>query len=130
MKKKEPKRHPVLLFSILRREEHSLDPGAEGTNELLLDASDGSNAATEGNFTLTWLLNIRMGLALQERLTVIAMVGGTALPENREISAMVCAMPAEGPSCGVLEIVFCPKRETLPWGWLLRGNGRECCGSS
>lgn len=28
----------------------------------------------------------------------MAIVGGTALPENKEISAIVCAIPADGPS--------------------------------
>ena len=33
-----------------------------------------------------------------DQLTVIAIVGGTALPENKEMRAIVCAMPADGPS--------------------------------
>jgi hypothetical protein len=65
-------------------------------------------------------------------LTVMAMVGGTAFPENREISAMVCATPAEGPSCGCLsEGVFALEiGKDVPWGLPLMDNERGCCGSS
>ena len=90
-----------LLFSILRRQEHCLDSCSEGPNELLLDTADGSNTTAERNFALDnvscarptkWKGSGRGGV------TVMAIVGGTVLPEKREIRAIACARPAEGPS--------------------------------
>lgn len=87
----------VLLLSILGREKHSLDSRSECSDKFLLDSSDGSNATPKGNFTLLCLNSIQQS---QESaiITVMAIVGGTAFPENKEISAMVCAIPADGPS--------------------------------
>lgn len=34
-------------------------------------------------------------------LTVMAIVGGTARPENNDIKAIVCARPELGPSLGI-----------------------------
>jgi hypothetical protein len=86
-----------LLFSVLGGKKHSLDSGSQSSDEFLLDSSDGSNATPKGNFAL-YCFNIVQQSPRSFTLTVMAIVGGTAFPENSEISAIVCAMPADGPS--------------------------------
>jgi hypothetical protein len=87
----------VLLFSVLGRKKHSLDARPESSDEFLFDSSNGSDSATKTDFAL-FGFSIVQQTQVPAILTVIAIVGGTAFPENKEISAIVCAKPADGPS--------------------------------
>jgi len=64
---------------------------------------------------------------------VMAIVGGTALPENRDMRAIVWAIPADGPSfwrlvsC-LLSDIF--RVDLVLQGWHQMGNGRGWIGFS
>ncbi|KAF4513429.1 hypothetical protein G6O67_000702 [Ophiocordyceps sinensis] len=112
------------VLSVLSRQKDRLDACPKGPNQLLLDTPDGSHSAAEGYLALPHVLATMVGYFVhwQNRansqrdgwgqVTVMAMVGGTGLPEKREIRAMAWPMPLLGPSLGMA-----PDGQ---WTWMLR----------
>lgn len=94
------------VFPVLRRQDHSFHSGSKSTNEFLLDASNRGDPATKRYFALLFrfesaLLYHTPCQRKTSKRTVIAMVGGTGLPENREIKAIAWPIPLLGPSLGI-----------------------------